>query len=115
MRRARHPCIGRQSRDLQGPRDPANIHDVGLNDVDYLLRDHLLPRSKLAILFAARYRELERISHRFGLFEFPIGARLLIMLDALGFQELTNLDRALRGIAGIGVRQFREGALSITG
>ena len=60
---------------------------------------------QLAVLLAAGHGNIERVRHLPGLLQFPVGARLLVVLDPLGLEQPPDLDRACRREAAVGVDQ----------
>src|SRR5262245_33857206 len=107
VRRDRQAGDARQATDTQGPADTAEVEDIRLDDVDGTHVDHLPPGRDLAILLAAGDRDTERVRHLFGLFELPIEAWLLEMLDAMVGKHGADLDRPGRREAAIGIDQER--------
>lgn len=106
MRRDRQSCLLRHAADLQRPGDAAHVHHIGLHHVHGAHADHRFPGGELAILLAAGDVNRQGVRNLPGLRELPVGAGLLEVPDALGFQEAAHLDRALRRVAGIGVDEF---------
>ena len=68
----------------------------------------LPPGRNRAILLAAGDVDVERVAHLLRLLELPVGARLLVMADAVVLQHAADLDGALRREAAVGVDQQRD-------
>ena len=94
--------------DLERARDPAHVHDVRLHDVDRAHVDHARPGREVPVLLAAGHVERERLGDLPGLVELPVGAGLLVVADALRLEEPSDLDRAARREAAVGVDELRD-------
>ena len=96
------------ARHTQRAIDATHIEDVGLHDVDHPTLADQPPGRKLAILLAAGHRHGKRIRHLLGLFQFPVRTGLLEVLDTLGFEQASHLDRAGWRKAAIGIDEQRH-------
>ena len=88
-------AAGNHPRQLDRRGQPAHIHHIGLQHVDHMAVDHVLPVAHVAILFAAGHIDRQRVRDLPRPVRLPVGARLLIMGDAVGLQHVTDLDGAL--------------------
>src|SRR6266513_3697571 len=108
VRRTRQPRRRRHPHDPERARYPAHVHDVGLNDVDRAHLDHPRPGGEIAVLLAAGHVELERIADPFGLLELPVRARLLVVTDPLGLEQMPDLDGAAGGEAAVRIHELGD-------
>ena len=90
-------------RDLHGACHPAHVADVGLDDVDHLRVNHVLPQRQQAVLLAAGHVQRQRLAHFAGLVHFPVQAGLFKVADAVVLQHAAHLNRALRRETAVGV------------
>ncbi len=105
-------AVGAAARDhprqLQRRGQPAHIHHVRLQHVDHMAVDHVLPVAHVAILLAAGDVDLQRVRDLPRPVRLPVGARLLIMGDAVGLQHAAHLDGALHPETAVGIDHFHH-------
>ena len=92
-----HPveaASGNHPRQLQRRCEPAHIHHIRLQHIDHMPVDHVLPVTHVTILLAASHIDLQRMRDLPRPVRLPVGARLLVMGDAIGLQHAANLDGA---------------------
>ncbi len=92
----------------QRPREPADVADVGLHDVDGSGLDHRPPDARVPVLLPARHVELQRVRHLACPLELPVRARLLEVGDAVLLEHPADLDRLGRRVAAVGVDEQRD-------
>ncbi len=108
MRRAGYACRSRHIHDLQCPRYPAHIHDIGLDDVDGVHANHAFPGCQIPVLFSASDVEIECIGDELGFRELPVRAGLLVMADAFRLQQSPDFDGSPRRKAAVRIHEFRH-------
>ena len=100
---ARQACLPGIIRYFKGAGNTAHVTDIRLHHVDGAAIDHLLPDNHVIVLFAAGDVDIERRGNLASPVEFPVGAGLFVVADAIILQHMSDLDRLFRGIAAVGV------------
>ncbi len=108
MQRARQAGRSRVVGDPAGTRNAAHVTNVGLHDIDCAPVDHLFPDDHVVVLLAAGHVDVERRGHLARPLEFPVGAGLFVVADAVILQHATDFDRLRRGVAAIRVDHQRH-------
>ena len=93
MRHARHAGFGGHVGDAQGARHPADVAEIGLDDIHGVHVDHALPLGQAGVLLAPRDGNVQRGRDLRGPFEFPVGAGLFEVAELVLLEQLADLDR----------------------
>ena len=95
-------------RHLEGARQPADVADVGLDDVDGLELHDAPPDGEVAVLLTPGHVQVEGVGDLLGPLDLPVRTRLLEMADPVVLQHAAHLDRLRGRVARVGVDQKRR-------